>query len=159
MDKKSPVPAGANGASKLTDYEIQGKLGQGSFGIVYKIKRKCNHTFLLLKLYSRPEDLRAEADRHEQDEFSDAKGSSARGHYSLKNQQSVHRQILRLVHWEEQHQHHHGVLRERRSGAVLEETDGKVTSRINNLAILLRDVSRFVIPTFEQNFAPRYQND
>ena len=44
MDKKSPVPAGANGASKLTDYEIQAKLGQGSFGIVYKIKRKCNQS-------------------------------------------------------------------------------------------------------------------
>lgn len=39
--QKSPIPTGAQGASRLTDYEILSKLGSGSFGIVYKIKRKC----------------------------------------------------------------------------------------------------------------------
>jgi serine/threonine protein kinase len=37
MDKRP------GGNSKLTDYEIMTKLGQGSFGIVYKVKRKSNH--------------------------------------------------------------------------------------------------------------------
>ena len=34
MDRK------AISGSKLNDYEISTKLGQGSFGIVYKVKRK-----------------------------------------------------------------------------------------------------------------------
>jgi serine/threonine protein kinase len=48
MDKRP------GGNSKLTDYEILTKLGQGSFGIVYRVKRKSNHSlfnqtnFLLL---------------------------------------------------------------------------------------------------------------
>jgi serine/threonine protein kinase len=31
--------------SKTSDFEIQTKLGQGSFGIVYKVKRKCKDTY------------------------------------------------------------------------------------------------------------------
>ena len=27
--------------SKLSDFEMQNKLGQGSFGVVYRVKRKC----------------------------------------------------------------------------------------------------------------------
>ena len=40
MDKK------AGGNSKLQDYEILTKLGQGSFGIVYKVKRKSKFSFM-----------------------------------------------------------------------------------------------------------------
>jgi serine/threonine protein kinase len=32
----------SNERSKLQDFEILTKLGQGSFGIVYKVKRKSN---------------------------------------------------------------------------------------------------------------------
>lgn len=43
MDKKGvggSSSSGVSNSSKISDYEIQGKLGQGSFGIVYKVKRK-----------------------------------------------------------------------------------------------------------------------
>jgi serine/threonine protein kinase len=35
--------------SKLEDFEITGKLGQGSFGVVYKVKRKSNKEIYVLK--------------------------------------------------------------------------------------------------------------
>lgn len=35
--------------SKLEDFEIIGKLGQGSFGVVYKVKRKSNKEIYVLK--------------------------------------------------------------------------------------------------------------
>ena len=59
MDKK---PSGVGGLSKLNDYDIQTKLGQGSFGIVYKIKRKSRYLLKCLWWFRRSEDLRAEAD-------------------------------------------------------------------------------------------------
>lgn len=39
MDKNKAAAVGIP-TSKLSEYEILGKLGQGSFGIVYKTKRK-----------------------------------------------------------------------------------------------------------------------
>ncbi len=41
MDKNK---VNAGNCSKLSDYEIMSKLGQGSFGIVYKVKRKGNES-------------------------------------------------------------------------------------------------------------------
>ena len=35
--------------SKLEDFEIIGKLGQSSFGVVYKVKRKSNKEIYVLK--------------------------------------------------------------------------------------------------------------
>lgn len=42
MDKNNK-----GGNSKLSDYEIMSKLGQGSFGIVYKVKRKGNYCSII----------------------------------------------------------------------------------------------------------------
>ena len=50
----------ATGHSKITDKYIKSDLlGQGSFGIVYKIKRKCNCNLTCLTPFSRLEDIRA----------------------------------------------------------------------------------------------------
>ena len=35
--------------TSLKDFEIQGKLGQGSFGTVYKVKRKLDSATYVLK--------------------------------------------------------------------------------------------------------------
>ena len=45
MDKKS------SNQSKLQDYEILNKLGQGSFGVVYKVKRKSK--YYVVKYYDK----------------------------------------------------------------------------------------------------------
>lgn len=58
MDKK------ASERSKISDFEIMNKLGQGSFGVVYKVKRKCNYLLFLIKLHRGSKDLRVKADRH-----------------------------------------------------------------------------------------------
>lgn len=50
MDKKGvggSNPAAQN-SGKLSDYEIMTKLGQGSFGVVYKVKRKRKFCFNLI---------------------------------------------------------------------------------------------------------------
>ena len=44
MDKR---PSGGVANGKLNDYEILTKLGQGSFGVVYKVKRKSEFLKLL----------------------------------------------------------------------------------------------------------------
>ena len=38
-----------NTSSSLKDFEIQTKLGQGSFGIVYKVKRKIDNSHYVMK--------------------------------------------------------------------------------------------------------------
>jgi len=35
--------------SKMSDYETLGKLGQGSFGVVYKVRRKATGVLYVLK--------------------------------------------------------------------------------------------------------------
>jgi len=47
-------PGAVGGASKLQEYELGQKLGQGSFGIVYKVKRKSKPRPINTKTTSEP---------------------------------------------------------------------------------------------------------
>jgi hypothetical protein len=136
------------------------KLGQGSFGVVYKVKRKSK--VLLKEAYQINrglENLCFEDRRHQQNECSYAQGGSAWGDYSESHGQWLHCQVLWFFYWKVEHKHRDGVLREWGPGSPPEEINGPPRERAENLEILYWNVSGATVPALKQDPTQRHKNN